>query len=274
LQQLLLNLAAHARECLPDGGTLTLSTALVEVAAGTSRHADARAGAFVRLTARDTGCGFDAEALARLFEPFASALPEGASSGLGLATLPAIVKQHGGWIEVSSQPRRGTTFDIYLPVTSQAETPEAPDNTPLPGSRSTTPDSPAAAGKVLLLVEDDRDVRGVTRQILKQSGCQILEAGNALEALRLWPQYRGRVDLLVTDLRLPHGIDGRELARRLKAEDPRLRVLYTSGRGTEAGEGDTALRGDTAILAKPYNSGSLLSAVNACFAPDAASLQP
>jgi len=274
LQQLLLNLAAHARECLPDGGALTLSTALVELAPGASKHPDARAGSFLRLTARDTGCGFDAEALARLFEPFAAELPEGASSGLGLATLPAIIKQHGGWIEASSQLRRGTTFDIFLPVTDKVEAPDNANTTPLPNSRPASTEALGASGKVLLLVEDDRDVRGVTRQILKQSGCQILEAGNALEALRLWPQYRGRVDLLVTDMRLPHGIDGRELARRLKAEDPRLRVLYTSGRGTETDQDDAAPKGDTSILAKPYSPRSLLAAVNACFDPAAQALQP
>ena len=126
---------------------------------------------------------------------------------------------------------------------------------------------------MVLLVEDDTDVRGVTRRVLQQNGCDVIEAGSAREALECWSQHRDRVDLLLTDVRLRDGLDGCELARRLRVEKPQLRVLFTSGHGQETGI-FTRTRGDTECIGKPYDSVMLTAALQAAFEKSEGSLQP
>ena len=256
LEQVLVNLTMNARDAMPQGGQFTLKSSVVIIDAESIRqHTEARTGQFVCLTAADTGCGMDAATLNHIFEPFFTTKDVGKGPGLGLATVYGIVKQHGGWTEVTSQRGQGTTFRVFLPVQS-AQTPAA---TPLPAR-------PAATSKHrILLVEDEPPLRSLVHSILERHGYQVTEAANGVEALRLWDQHQGQFDLLLTDMVMPEGISGRELAARLKAQKPDLKVIYTSGYTPDLLEpGLEGLCDGVNYLQKPYRPQLLTQTVRAC----------
>ncbi len=233
LQQVILNLAANARDAMPQGGRLILETALAPLGE--------RPGAHAMLAVSDTGHGMEAETLARVFEPFFTTKELGKGTGLGLATVYGIVKQHEGDIEVSSRPGAGTTFRIYLPSLAQA----APAEASAQGQAAT----PRGA-ETILVVEDEAAVRRLITRTLEASGYRVIEAPSAEEALQLFPQHAGAVDLLLTDLVMP-GLGGQQLADRLAAAKPALKVLYISGYDQQG-----PLPG-AAFLQKPFTPGIL-----------------
>lgn len=220
LEQVLMNLAVNARDAMPEGGTLTISTGSLDV--DLPRHGAEfilPAGAYAIVTVRDTGVGMDAATLAHAFEPFFTTKEREKGSGLGLSTVYGIVKQSGGFIDVSSEPGRGAAFTIYLPrVTGSPEELAVP-------VRST---ASAHGSETVLIAEDERLVRTGARRALLRHGYQVLEAGDPDEALIIAAQYPGSIDLLLTDMIMPK-MSGRELAERLVKSRPELRVLYTSG---------------------------------------------
>jgi CheY-like chemotaxis protein len=219
-----------------------------------SRHADARPGKFVCLTVTDTGCGMDRKTLDRLFEPFFSTKEVGKGTGLGLATVYGLVKQHRGWIEVSSEPGRGTTFRIYLPPTERTDSMDEP----------AAPAEPIRGGKeTVLVVEDEPVLREMVCEILRGYEYQVLEAGSGVEALRVWDEHDGQVDLLLTDMVMPEGMTGGELADQLRKRKPGLKIIYSSGYSPEAMEKDTG-EGDTVLLPKPYHPPQLARVVRKC----------
>jgi two-component system cell cycle sensor histidine kinase/response regulator CckA len=255
LDQVLMNLAVNARDAMPRGGQLLVETAAAtaeEIAARPPSETSARG--YARLRVSDTGTGISPELLPHVFEPFFTTKEAGHGTGLGLATVFGIVRQHGGWIDARSAPGEGAAFTIFLPTTSQPAVQRLGDQEA----------APPGGEETILLVEDAAEVRQVTRMVLEDNGYRIVEAADGREALTLWPQHRDSIRLLLTDLVLPGGLTGRELAERLLADQPSLRVLLTSGYSEEIAGRDLALGRGQGFLQKPANSRSLLAAVRRC----------
>ncbi|MBI3849400.1 MAG: response regulator [Verrucomicrobia bacterium] len=252
MEQVMMNLAVNARDAMPKGGNLVINTRAQEIdAAYVQQNPEAQAGDFVCLSVSDTGCGMDAETLSHIFEPFFTTKEVGRGTGLGLSTVYGIVKQHQGWVEATSEPGQGALFKIFLPASSEGAEPLLDKTTP--------PAPPAARGglETVLVVEDETPLRVLVRNVLKRYGYQVLEAESGVEALQIWLQQRGQIDLLLTDMVMPGGISGRELAEKLRAEKPPLRVIYTSGYSADlVGEGTLQLDGSN-FLQKPFDASRL-----------------
>jgi PAS domain S-box-containing protein len=253
IEQVLINLIVNARDAMPQGGSITITTRAVNInAAYVETHPEAQAGEFVCLAVGDTGTGILPEHLPRIFEPFFTTKEEGKGTGLGLATVYGIVKQHRGWIEVCSQLGAGTTFKIFLPANVSEM------------ARKTIPQAKAnrAGGDGrILLVEDDADVRVVMRGVLEASGYQVWEAADGMEALSIWKSKASQIDLLLTDIVMPGGLNGWELAERLREERPVLNVILMSGYSPDiAGKSQP----HSHILPKPFSLESLIETVRRC----------
>jgi PAS domain S-box-containing protein len=258
IEQVIMNLVVNARDAMPDGGRLTVSAAAVEVddavAAG---NPEASAGHFVCLSIVDTGCGMDAALRARIFEPFFTTKDVGKGTGMGLATVYGIVKQHKGWLEVNSEVGKGTTFRVYFPVSNG--TPDA--------SLMQSPAAPTAPGcgnETILLVEDEPGLRELFNSVLSQQKYRVLTAATAAEALALWETHANAISLLLTDMGLPGGISGKELAERLVREKPGLKVICTSGYSADALGDNAHAAGACPLLQKPYTPELLIKTVRNC----------
>ena len=257
IEQVVLNLAVNARDSMPQGGKLTLETAKVEpYELDRNRSIDAQPGPYVMLAVTDTGVGMDEKTLARIFEPFFTTKEKDRGTGLGLATVYGVVKQSGGSIWVDSTPGQGTTFTIYWP---RAEKKTAADE---PGESDATPAGAVdAAADTILLVEEAETVRQLTREVLAESGYNVLEAGNAAEAIQLAGEHPGPIHLLLTNMVLA-AMKGQELARRLTSERREMKVLYMWG----CTENDTAhfssSEAGTDVLPKPLTQDALRSKVS------------
>jgi len=254
--QILMNLACNARDAMSRGGRLALSIETVVLTEAPARQSpEARSGQFVCLRVSDTGCGIPPEHLPRIFEPFFTTKEIGRGTGLGLSTVYGIVKQHHGWIEVASCPGAGTTFTIFLPRASL----------PAGGREPHHAQSEVAAGQeTILLVEDEAPVRCLTRDYLQRLGYRVIEAASGVEALFLWEQQAGIIDLLLTDMVMPNGISGSDLAGRLRARQPRLAVLCISGYTAPKGESLEGMVRDAGFLHKPFSPQTLSRAVREC----------
>jgi PAS domain S-box-containing protein len=255
IEQVLMNLCVNARDAMPQGGTLTIQTRSAQIdAAYCTNRAFARQGKFVVLSVSDTGCGIDEETLNHIFEPFFTTKDVGTGTGLGLATVHGIVRQHDGWVEVLSQSGQGAKFSVFLPAHAATASPidEREAQSPAPGGTET-----------ILLVEDEAPLRALTRRFLEGRGYTVIEAGSGREALNIWPQHRDRVDLLITDLVMPEGISGRHLSERLREDKPTLGVVLTSGYSPEVAGKDTLFiqRCNSHFLPKPYATRDLLRAI-------------
>jgi CheY-like chemotaxis protein len=252
IDQVLMNLAANARDAMPQGGRLVIETANVEWGEGESPHAfPAPPGRYVRLSVRDTGTGIDAETQAHIFEPFFTTKERGKGTGLGLATVYGIVKQSGGYIGVESEPGKGTTFDVYLPrVDDEAEPVKPP-----------VPPAAASGGNTILVVEDEDALREVAREVLESNGYHVLTAASGKEALTVAAAHPEPVRLLLTDVVMP-GMSGQELAERLRPERPEMSVLFMTGYSDDvvAQRGTLAL--GTRLLAKPFSVAALAQSVH------------
>jgi CheY-like chemotaxis protein len=243
LAQVILNLVVNARDAMPRGGKLTLETANVyfdEAYAAT--HPEVRPGAHVMLAVSDTGCGMTEEVRAHVFEPFFTTKEPGKGTGLGLATVFGIVKQSGGHITVYTEVGVGTTFKLYLPLVGERSRKMQPEIavSELPHGTET-----------ILLVEDADPVRALAREVLQRSGYTILEARHGLEALVVAEQFKGKIDLLVTDVVMPQ-MGGPELAKLLRDARPGTKVLYLSGYTDDAVFRHGLLEGETAFVQKPF----------------------
>ncbi|HEX2094085.1 MAG TPA: PAS domain S-box protein, partial [Longimicrobiaceae bacterium] len=217
LEQVLLNLAVNARDAMPSGGRLIVETRNARLDEELKRtYPYVVPGPYVLLAVTDTGHGMDRETQERVFEPFFTTKPRG--TGLGLSTVYGIVKQSGGYIWVYSEPENGTTFRIYLPPV------EAPSEEAAPGPGAA---APTRGAETVLLAEDEETVRRLAKRVLQRSGYTVLEAADGEEALRVAEAHRGPIHLLVTDVVMPR-LGGRDLAARLLAARPGLRVLYVS----------------------------------------------
>ena len=256
IEQVLMNLAVNARDAMPRGGKLTISTGSLELGEAAAKlHSERRPGAFVTLTVADTGVGMNEGTLKRIFEPFFTTKDVGKGTGLGLPTAHGIIKQHHGWIEVQSQPDHGSTFTVYLPVKVLPAT-----TTELPPALS-----PVLGGNgTLLLVEDEEIVRRPIGTYLRKLGYHVIEAGNGNQAFNLWRQHREKIDLLYTDMVMPEGVTGLELAEKLRGEKPQLKVIISSGYSTEISMQGVPAGAGYIYLPKPSPSASIAAAVREC----------
>jgi two-component system cell cycle sensor histidine kinase/response regulator CckA len=256
IEQILLNLAVNARDAMPKGGQLVIKVADVAIdAAAAAKNPEARAGNFVCMSVTDTGCGMDAATQSRIFEPFFTTKDIGRGTGVGLSTVYGIVKQHEGWIEVSSVLGHGTTFKTFLPVSSSM----APKDEAKP-----TFSENLGGDETILIVEDQDLIRDLVRTVLRKYGYRTLEASNGVEALKVWEDHRDQIDLLLTDMVMPAGISGKDLAKRLVAEQQQLKVVYTSGYNTDLLGQEFHVKKDTSFLQKPYQAQFLAKTVRDC----------
>jgi CheY-like chemotaxis protein len=257
MEQVLLNLVINARDAMPQGGQLHISTDKTQLdEAAAHANPEARPGDFVTLSVRDTGAGIAPEHLPRIFEPFFTTKQPGKGTGLGLATAYGIVKQHQGWLEVASSPGQGATFKIFLPAAA------APAAVPT----AKTEPAPRGGTETILLVEDEFAVRMITRRILENFGYKVHDASQAREARDLWTRSHDKIHLLLTDIVMPEGTTGRELADQLRAHRPGLKVVFMSGYSPEVAGKDTAFfrRAGNYFIQKPFSSKTLLEAVRRC----------
>jgi signal transduction histidine kinase len=257
VEQVIMNLAVNARDAMPKGGTLTVTTHRVEInEAYVQTHPEARLGPFVCLRVTDTGCGMDSATRARIFEPFFTTKEVGKGTGLGLATVYGIVKQHEGWVEVASEVGQGSTFSIFFPA-STAPVKEAP--------REVAPAATVRGGhETLLVVEDEPVLREMAHMILQSCGYQVLVAGSGPEALQAWERHPGVIDLVLTDVIMPGGMSGRDLAVKLLARHPSTRIVFTSGYNMEDKNADYFGKGGMVSLQKPYTRETLTKVVREC----------
>jgi len=237
---------------MPEGGALLFETGEIRLdEQSAAEHVDAVPGDYVTLTVKDSGHGMDRETRSRIFEPFFTTKAEGRGTGLGLSTTYAIVEESGGKIWVYSEPGQGTTFKVFLPRVAAEEKPREPARPPA---------TELEGSETVLLVEDDREVRRVTRRALERFGYAVWEAESAEDALRVFLQDPDRIHLLVTDVVLP-GMPGTELAKTLASLRPRLRVLFVSGytKNTIARSGQ--LPPGAVALEKPFTPNALMGKV-------------
>ncbi len=204
------------------------------------------------LSVADTGAGIAPEILSRIFEPFFTTKEAGKGTGLGLATVYGIVKQHHGWIEVDSQVRHGTTFKVFFPASLNT----AAASTPLVSSTAAR-----GRGETILIAEDEPALRRLAARILRNLGYEVLEAGSGVEAITVWEQHGKKVNLLLTDLVMPDGMTGRELAKQMAARQAGLKVIYTSGYSPEIRETSFLFREGYNFLQKPYPPAKLAETV-------------
>ena len=251
LEQVLMNLAVNARDAMPRGGRLSVEIAVVELREPLEQgDITLRPGPCVTLSVRDTGCGMEPETLARIFEPFFTSKDFGQGTGLGLAIVYGIVQQSGGHIVAASEPGAGSSFTLYLPVAAA----RADTETAAPGTKSNT------GTETLLLVEDEKAVRRLAREMLAREGYTVFEAANGAEALTVFEGHRGGIDLVITDVVMP-GMSGGELVEHLLRKCPTLRVLYISGYTDDAIVRNGVSHSDSAFLQKPFSYETFVSKV-------------
>src|SRR5579862_4182736 len=259
IEQVIMNLVVNARDAMPDGGRLTVETANVELDALYARdHASVKPGRYVMLAVSDTGIGMSAETVAHIFEPFYTTKENGRGTGLGLSTVYGIVKQSGGYIWVYSELNHGTTFKVYLPRVEEA----VESGAARPAKSTSEPARELSGHETILLVEDEPELRELTRTVLAERGYNVIEAMSAEGAERLATQESGgsKIHLLLTDVIMP-GVSGRELAKRVLARQPSVRVLYMSGYTYNVIAENGTLERGVAFLQKPFTPSGLVEKV-------------
>jgi two-component system, cell cycle sensor histidine kinase and response regulator CckA len=267
LDQLITNLVLNARDAMPDGGSIALSLTSTDLPLDIARrNADARPGPTACLVVADTGTGISRENIPKIFEPFFTTKPIGKGTGLGLSVVHGIVKQHHGWIDVQSELGKGTTFRIYLPLTTKKPTEVLEPNS---AAIHATSDETKVDQKTILLVEDDLTVRNLARAILERWNYRVIEAVDGMAAFGIWKKHSDQIDLLLTDMVMPNGMSGRELSLRILTERPRLPVIYMTGYSMESTVPSLRENEKRILLQKPYLAEELLQAVRSCFESDA-----
>jgi signal transduction histidine kinase/CheY-like chemotaxis protein len=248
IDQMLVNLCVNARDAIDGVGTLSIVTGNRSFhETWCADHPGSSAGEFVMLAVTDDGCGMDKETLSHLFEPFFTTKGVGEGTGLGLATVYGAVKQNGGFIDVHSEPGRGTTFMIYLPRCGGA----------LESSRADEPGTPLRRGQeTILVVEDELAILKLTRMMLERQGYVVLAAGTPVEAIHIATHYSGEIDLLMTDVVMPE-MNGRDLARSLVPLHPRIKCLFMSGYTADIIADHGVLKDGVSFVQKPFSAKAL-----------------
>jgi CheY-like chemotaxis protein len=250
IEHILVNLVLNARDAMPNGGSIIISTAILHLdEAQVLGSDDARVGEFVRLAVRDTGCGLEPELRSRLFEPFGSSGSKG--MGLGLAGVYGAVRQLSGWIEYTTEVGAGTEMRVFLPAAPAAE---------VLAQIQAKPAAPVVKGTILL-IEPEEKVRRLARCILNWNDYKVIEAEDSATALLLWDGQASNIDLLLTDINLSGDISGRELANRFQEVKPGLKVIYTCNASLEKDKQLPPTLQHQGFISKPYTPDKLMLAV-------------
>ncbi len=242
LEQVIMNLVVNAKDAMPNGGRILIQTNEAELDAARREHSLIQPGTYILLSVSDTGAGMDRETQSRIFEPFFTTKEKGKGTGLGLSTVYGIVKQSGGYIFAQSAAGSGTTFQIYLPRVADPAQHTGTDK---------HPQGPTGGSETVLLVEDEESVRELVRETLKARGYAVMEAHDGVSGLRVAEEFKSKIDILITDVVMP-GMSGRELAKRITAVRPGIKVLYLSGYTEDAIIHEGVLEVGTAFLQKPF----------------------
>ena len=250
IEHVLVTLAGNAREAMPDGGTLTIRTASADIAGREPAQDGPAPGRYASLTIHDTGTGMPPEVAARAFEPFFTTKPAGAGPGLGLPTVYGIISQADGHVQIHSAPGNGTTVAILLPAAAAALPPPAP----LDGSRT------------VLIAEDEPALLEVARRMLARNGYQVITAASGLEAVKAAASHPGHVDLLLTDVIMPH-MDGKETARQVRTFQPSVQVVYMSGYTKGNLDTQGVLDPGVHLIHKPFTEAALLAKLSEALTP-------
>jgi PAS domain S-box-containing protein len=254
LEQVILNLAVNARDAMPNGGIFTMRIGVVVVGEEVVRlRPDVHAGRFVCLSVSDSGCGMDEETLGHLFEPFFTTKEADKGSGLGLSTIYGIVSQHRGWVEADSQVGRGSTFRVFLPATDRIM---VDVGKPVEGAL-------VGGNETILLVDDFARLRERVAKSLRALGYAVLEAGSGKEAIHKWQERRDEIDMLLSDISLPGGLNGIQLADRLLASKHDLKIVFSSGYGTTIVEDERVAAG-MVFLEKPCRLDVMARTIRDC----------
>lgn len=256
LEQVLMNLVVNARDAMPHGGRITISTSVIEFGqAETPANLEQRPGRFVCLSVADTGCGMDAETQRHIFEPFFTTKEVGKGTGLGLSIVHGITAQHRGWVELESALGQGTTFRILLPALERGAS---------VASAAMVSDTVRGGRETILLVEDDARVRVSVAQALRVLGYRVHEAANGQVAMKFWQTHHEQIDLVLTDMVMPEGMTGLELIERLQMQRPGLKSIISSGYSADIVQGDVLRRPGVVYLPKPYETRTLAKVVRQC----------
>ena len=257
IEQIITNLCLNAQDAMaPRGGRLLVEAKVVEIdAAAVQVNPEAISGSFACISVIDTGCGMSAATLEHIFEPFFTTKGIGEGTGLGLSTIYGIVKQHKGWVEVASQLGRGTTFRVFIPAKAKGR-PSRPKS-PRPDIRS--------GNETILLVDDEKAIREIVAQGLKRYGYRVFEASDGLEAVKVWAEHAGEIDLLFSDMRMPGGLTGMDLFERFHGTKATLKGVISSGYSIDEfmRSRDVMVPG-LVFLPKPYNVKTLGETVRGC----------
>jgi two-component system, cell cycle sensor histidine kinase and response regulator CckA len=244
IEQVVMNLAVNARDAMPHGGKINIITSVVTMnRAETPLDPQPRCGQFVCLTFTDTGCGMSPEVLNRIFEPFFTTKGVGKGTGLGLSTVFGIMRQHDGWVEVTSKPGQGTSFRLYFPAFDKL----AEQKSPLPEPVVVT-----RGHETILVAEDEEPLREMISMALAGNGYTVFSAATGVEALEIYDRASQPIDLLITDMIMPGGVLGAELARRLQEKNPSLKVIFSTGYSADIAGKDISLHENQKFLLKPY----------------------
>jgi CheY-like chemotaxis protein len=250
MQQVLMNLCVNARDAMPDGGKLVLRTVLLERPDAYLRSVDAAAsGGFVRIDIQDSGVGIDAGIKGKIFDPFFTTKEKGKGTGLGLATVYGIVKNHGGHTRVESVVGKGTTFSVYLPaVDAQPRVVKHADITPPGGNEQ------------ILIVDDEPTIRVLLEDVLRELGYRVVAVSGGVQALSFYEEQGDGVDLVILDMAMP-GMNGKETFERLKMIDPDVRVILSTGYSEDERARELFALGIKGFVGKPYRVDDLAAVV-------------
>jgi CheY-like chemotaxis protein len=256
LEQIIVNLSVNARDAMARGGKLTIKCSAAEITPEIAENnPEARPGSFICLSVSDTGCGIESKVLSHLFEPFFTTKEVGKGSGLGLATVYGIVKQHQGWIQVRSEVGVGTTFEIFFPVVSSTAGKPTGDTDHTDSHRGT---------ETILLAEDENNLREMVSDVLSLHGYKVLSAESGPAAVKLFQGEEGKVDLILTDMVMPGGMMGTDLVAELTRSNPAVKVIYTTGYSPASTGLQDALHRGVKFLPKPYSPHKLAGFVRRC----------
>src|SRR6185369_7664677 len=252
MHQVLMNLCVNARDAMPEGGAIFIKAENVFVDENYARmHIEAKAGRFLALTVSDTGPGMTPEIQSRIFEPFFTTKDMSKGTGLGLSTALTIVKSHGGFINVYSEPHKGSQFTLYIPAL------EAPGVDTEHQVKTTLP---TGDGELILVVDDENAIREITKGTLETFGYRVLTASDGTEAVTLYADHKNDVAVVVTDMMMPF-MDGPATIRALQRMNPTVRIIAASGLGASQRAADASLEGVEIFLDKPYTAEKLLKAL-------------
>jgi len=252
MEQMVMNLCVNARDAMEHGGCIVISTRYVQIGAVNSSSAtEARPGNFACLSVADTGCGIEAENLKQIFEPFFTTKEVGKGTGLGLATVYGIIKQHQGWIEVESAVGKGSVFHVFLPS----------HPAPSPRQSQNSKGQLQHGHETILIAEDDKSLRMMLAMSLRRLGYRVLEAGDGMEAIRQWNQHAGEIDLLIADMIMPGGMSGLDIITQIRQTTPKFKAIISSGYSSEIARLSAAAKSGVVILSKPYEADALAATV-------------